>query len=115
VLYNYYSPTLYSNTISATLEYQEHVEAVQECSRALTVDPENFKALLRRGQARVQLGQLRLALADMVHLDTRTTHKHRHTHTHTYTQTHLFIHTHTHTHAQLHLALADMVLEYGYI
>jgi hypothetical protein len=55
----------HNNLAAVNNKLKEHVEAVQECSRALTVDQENFKALLRRGQARVQLGQLRLALVDM--------------------------------------------------
>ena len=44
----------------------EYEEVIDECTAALEIEPENVKALFRRGQAQLAIGELRLARSDLV-------------------------------------------------
>ena len=57
-------PMLYSNRAMAYLKLGNFVEAERDCSLALSIDPGNVKALLRRGTARAYLAQFQQALED---------------------------------------------------
>ena len=42
------------------------LEVIDECTAALEIEPESVKALFRRGQAQLAIGELRLARSDLV-------------------------------------------------
>ncbi|PRW59699.1 Tetratricopeptide repeat 1 [Chlorella sorokiniana] len=56
---------LHSNKAACHMMQKRYKEAVTECSAALEGQPNFFKALVRRAKAYEQLGQHKLALADM--------------------------------------------------
>ncbi|PIA18188.1 hypothetical protein COEREDRAFT_6922 [Coemansia reversa NRRL 1564] len=55
---------LYTNQAMALLKLKRFAEAVESCSRGLVVEPNNVKALWRRGTANLSLGNLHEAKHD---------------------------------------------------
>lgn len=56
---------LLNNVALCHLKTKAHQKAFDACEEALKVDPQSFKALFRRGQARENLGSLQEAVADV--------------------------------------------------
>jgi len=55
----------YSNRAQTRIQLQEYEKAVQDCTFALELDPNNMKAMIRRGMCYENLGRLALAVEDM--------------------------------------------------
>ena len=53
------------NLASCYLRLGEHADAARECSEVLEAQPGNRKALYRRGQAHLALGEHARAIADL--------------------------------------------------
>lgn len=56
--------TVLSNRAQCFLKLGEHLKAVEDCTSALTITPDNVKALFRRAVAEEALGEKRDALRD---------------------------------------------------
>jgi tetratricopeptide (TPR) repeat protein len=54
----------HSNAALALVTMQRHQEAIEQCTYAVTLDPQYLKAYFRRGQCYEALGQARSAVAD---------------------------------------------------
>nr|QBH73895.1 fk506-binding protein [Thermobia domestica] len=52
------------NTAMCHLKLKDFIEAREQCSKALEIDPKNVKGLFRRGQAYLELGEPELAKTD---------------------------------------------------
>lgn len=54
------------NIAACKMRMGEYEEVIDECTAALEIEPESVKALFRRGQAQLAIGELRLARSDLV-------------------------------------------------
>jgi tetratricopeptide (TPR) repeat protein len=56
--------SIYTNRSIAYIKLSEYVKAEEDCNRALTFDPQNVKALIRRGRSKHKLQKLKDAKYD---------------------------------------------------
>lgn len=57
--------TLYCNRAAANLKLLDYAACITDCDQAIAITPGSIKALYRRAQANVALGELRKASADL--------------------------------------------------
>jgi len=55
------------NCAACYLKMAAYLKCIDECAKALDIDPDNVKALFRRGSARLKIGDTDLAHKDLLH------------------------------------------------
>ncbi len=63
------SSTLYANRAAAYLKLKKHTEALTDCNKAIQLNDNYAKAYLRRGEARMELGDYEDATRDFNRAD----------------------------------------------
>ena len=59
---------LLNNPAACRFQDRDFRQCVSDCNEALAIDPDNVKALLRRGQSYENIEKIELAMADMKRL-----------------------------------------------